>query len=125
VNEFPKDIYTEPEPDFDTLANLGPLIGIAGIWTSALGLDVNPKPAGLEEQVFIERIEPQPIDAQTNPRPTPPRWPLTTYAAVRNCGLYCGHAVDQVAGAGDCSSASIMAAVASMSARRSRLNCWK
>ena len=66
MNEFPKDIYTEPEPDVDTLANLGPLTGMAGIWTSASGLDVNPKPEGPEEQVFIERIELQPIDAQTN-----------------------------------------------------------
>ena len=25
MNKFPEDIYTEPEPDVDTLANLGPL----------------------------------------------------------------------------------------------------
>ena len=30
--EFPQDIYTEPEPDPHTLANLGPLTGLAGIW---------------------------------------------------------------------------------------------
>jgi hypothetical protein len=64
--EFPKDIYTEPEPDVHTLANLGPLTPMAGIWKSAGGLDVNPKPAGPERQPFIERIELQPIDAQTN-----------------------------------------------------------
>src|SRR6185437_1470508 len=40
---YPDDIYTEPEPDTNTLANLGPLTGIAGIWTSADGMDVNPK----------------------------------------------------------------------------------
>jgi hypothetical protein len=63
---FPTDIYTEPEPDTDTLANLGPLTSMAGIWTSAAGLDVNPKPDGPEHQLFIERYELQPIDAQTN-----------------------------------------------------------
>lgn len=64
--DFPKDIYTEPEPDVDTLANLGPLTGMAGIWTSKRGLDINPKAFGPEKQSFIERIELQPIDAQTN-----------------------------------------------------------
>ncbi len=64
--DFPKDIYTEPEPDTDTLANLGPLAPMAGIWTSAQGLDINPKPDGPERQPYIERIELQPIDAQTN-----------------------------------------------------------
>jgi len=63
---LPADIYTEPEPDTDTLANLGPLTGMAGIWTSAAGQDVNPKPDGPEHQRFIERYELQPIDAQTN-----------------------------------------------------------
>ena len=64
--QYPADIYTEPEPDTDTLANLGPLTGMAGIWASAEGLDVNPKPDGPEHQIFIERYELQPIDAQTN-----------------------------------------------------------
>ena len=63
---YPADIYTEPEPDADTLANLGPLAGMAGIWSSAAGQDVNPKPDGPEHQRFIERYELQPIDAQTN-----------------------------------------------------------
>ena len=62
----PKDIYTEPTPDADTLANLGPLAPMAGIWTSAQGLDVNPKADGPERQPYVERIELQPIDAQTN-----------------------------------------------------------
>ena len=51
---YAADIYTEPEPDADTLANLGPLTGMAGIWTSAEGMDVNPKPDGPEHQPFIE-----------------------------------------------------------------------
>ncbi|HKX01785.1 MAG TPA: heme-binding beta-barrel domain-containing protein, partial [Methylomirabilota bacterium] len=66
MTDFPRDIYTEPEPDVDTLANLGPLTRMAGIWTGAQGLDVNPKAAGPERQPFVERIELQPIDAQTN-----------------------------------------------------------
>lgn len=66
MTDFPKDIYTEPEPDVDTLANLGPLTRMAGIWTGTLGLDINPKAAGPERQPFVERIELQPIDAQTN-----------------------------------------------------------
>ncbi|MPS28056.1 heme-binding beta-barrel domain-containing protein [Pigmentiphaga sp.] len=66
MENTPKDIYTEPEPDVDTLANLGPLTGMAGIWTGARGLDINPKADGPEKQAFIEHIELQPIDAQTN-----------------------------------------------------------
>ena len=66
MDKFPEDIYTEPEPDVDTLANLGPLAGIAGIWTGTRGLDVSPKPDGPEKQAFIEHVELQPIDAQTN-----------------------------------------------------------
>lgn len=66
MKDYPKDIYTEPEPDVDTLANLGPLTGMAGIWTSKRGLDVSPKADGPEKQAYIEHIELQPIDAQTN-----------------------------------------------------------
>jgi hypothetical protein len=66
MENFPKDIYTEPETDPNTLAKLGPLTGMAGVWTGTRGLDVNPKADGPEKQAFIERIELQPIDAQTN-----------------------------------------------------------
>ncbi len=51
---YPADIYTEPEPAPDTLANLGPLTGMAGIWTSADGMDVNPKADGPEHQPYID-----------------------------------------------------------------------
>ncbi len=64
--DFPADIYTEPNPDVDTLKNLGPLTGMAGIWTSARGEDVHPTAGGPEQQIFIERYELQPIDPQTN-----------------------------------------------------------
>jgi hypothetical protein len=67
VNPFPEDVFTEPaDVDPDTLANLGPLTRLAGIWQSAKGIDVNPKAAGPERREFIERIEMQPIDAQAN-----------------------------------------------------------
>jgi hypothetical protein len=66
VETYPADIFTEPEPDVDTLANLGPLTGMAGIWIGERGLDVNPKADGPEKDAYIERYELQPIDAQTN-----------------------------------------------------------
>ncbi len=62
----PPDIFAEPEIDPDTLANLGPLRGLAGVWEGEKGLDVNPKADGPERNSFIERIELQPIDAQAN-----------------------------------------------------------
>jgi hypothetical protein len=66
MDKFPADIYTEPEPDVDTLANLGPLTAMAGIFTGARGLDTSPKAEGPEKKAYIERIELQPIDAQAN-----------------------------------------------------------
>ena len=65
--EYSKDIYTEPHPiDVDTLRNLGPLRGMAGVWTGQRGLDTKPKAEGAKKQAFTERIELQPIDPQTN-----------------------------------------------------------
>jgi len=67
MSEFPRDIYTEPANlDFDTLRNLGPLAGMAGIWTGQRGLDVKPKAEGPKKQAYVERYELQPIDPQTN-----------------------------------------------------------
>jgi hypothetical protein len=67
MTQFPADIYTEPaNTDVDTLKNLGPLRGMAGIWEGQLGLDVKPKAEGPKEQVYIEHIELQPVDPQTN-----------------------------------------------------------
>ena len=63
---FPQDIFTEPEPDPHTLRNLGPLAPLAGIWEGQRGLDVHPAEEGTEKNAYIERIELQPIDAQTN-----------------------------------------------------------
>jgi hypothetical protein len=67
MTHFPEDIYTEPSNiDTDTLKNLGPLSGMAGIWEGFRGLDVKPKAEGPKQQVFVEHIELQPIDPQTN-----------------------------------------------------------
>ena len=67
MNPFPDDIFTEPENvDPDTLANLGPLRRLAGVWQSAKGIDLNPKAAGPERRQYIEHIDMQPIDPQAN-----------------------------------------------------------
>ncbi|HEY1934051.1 MAG TPA: heme-binding beta-barrel domain-containing protein [Acetobacteraceae bacterium] len=66
MENFPKDIYTEPVADPDTLGNLGPLTGMAGIWTGTDGIDIHPTATGPAQQAFIEHIELQPIDPQTN-----------------------------------------------------------
>jgi hypothetical protein len=76
IHDYGTDIYTEPAHHDDTLANLGPLRHLAGIWTSAAGADVHPVGPGSdvtgpvidndEHNVFVERYELQPIDPQTN-----------------------------------------------------------
>jgi hypothetical protein len=64
---FPEDIFTEPETvDPDTLANLGPLRRLAGVWEGRKGVDLNPKAGGPEKRDYLERIELQPIDPQAN-----------------------------------------------------------
>ena len=65
--DIPADIFTEPsDVDDNTLANLGPLRRLAGVWQGRKGVDVNPKADGPERREFIERIELQPIDPQAN-----------------------------------------------------------
>lgn len=65
--EIPDDIFTEPEDvDPETLANLGPLRRLAGIWEGQRGVDINPKADGPETRQYYERIEMQPIDPQAN-----------------------------------------------------------
>ncbi|MDO9431611.1 MAG: heme-binding beta-barrel domain-containing protein, partial [Phenylobacterium sp.] len=64
---FPDDIFTEPQDvDPDTLANLGPLARLAGVWEGRKGVDLNPKADGPERRDYLERIEMQPIDPQAN-----------------------------------------------------------
>jgi hypothetical protein len=52
--------------DPDTLPNLGPLRALAGVWTGGGGIDTHPVATGTESNQYVERIELQPIDAQTN-----------------------------------------------------------
>ena len=66
MSQFPTDIFTEPTPGTDTLAKLGPLRAMAGIWEGTRGLDVKPKADGPRKQAYVERIELQPIDPVTN-----------------------------------------------------------
>ncbi len=75
-HDYGSDIYTEADGDDDTLAQLGPLRPLAGIWTSAEGADVHPIGPGSditgevtgrdEHNAYVERYELQPIDPQTN-----------------------------------------------------------
>lgn len=67
MNPFPDDIFTEPaDVDPDTLANLGPLRRLAGVWEGRKGIDLNPKAQGPERREYVERIDMQPIDPQAN-----------------------------------------------------------
>ena len=47
--QYPDDIYTEAETDPNTLANLGPLARLAGVWEGKRGVDINPKAEGPEK----------------------------------------------------------------------------
>jgi hypothetical protein len=67
MTDLPADIYAEQEDvDTDALANLGPLAPLAGVWEGAKGMDVNPYYDGERRQPYVERIELQPIDPQSN-----------------------------------------------------------
>lgn len=67
MSDFPDDIYTEPaNVDLDTLNNLGPLRGMAGVWKGTRGLDIKPKADGPRKQAYVEHLELQPIDPVTN-----------------------------------------------------------
>ncbi len=66
VEPYGDDIYTEPDGDPFTLANLGPLAPLAGIWEGSGGADQHPAVGGTEANAFVERYELQPIDRQTN-----------------------------------------------------------
>ena len=70
------DIYTEADSDYHTLAHLGPLQALAGVWTSADGADVHPVGPGSdvsgpvidgdEHNQYVEHYELHAIDPQTN-----------------------------------------------------------
>src|SRR6202047_339325 len=63
---YGSDIYTEAVGDDDTLANLGPLRPMAGLWEGAKGAEEHPAVDGSEANVFVEHYELHPIDRQTN-----------------------------------------------------------
>lgn len=67
MDTYPEDIFAEPEHvDVNTLANLGPLRPLAGVWEGTKSMDVNPKATGPLHQEFVEHIKLQPIDPQPN-----------------------------------------------------------
>ncbi len=67
MHDFPADIFNEQENvDVDTLANLGPLRPLAGVWEGMKGLDVNPFIDAPRRQQYVEHIDLQPIDPQSN-----------------------------------------------------------
>ena len=66
ANPFPAHLFAEPDPDPDTLANLGPLAPLAGTWEGAKGSDIKPTATGAESQAYVERIVLEPIDPQMN-----------------------------------------------------------
>jgi len=66
MGDLPRDVFTEPVPDPNTLEQLGPLRALAGTWLGERGIDTHPSANGPEDNVYVERIELQPMDAQTN-----------------------------------------------------------
>jgi hypothetical protein len=66
MEPYGPDIYTEPDGDPDTLANLGPLRPLAGTWEGVIGADEHPVAEGTGSNAFVERYELAPIDRQTN-----------------------------------------------------------
>lgn len=67
MTQIPADIYAEQDGvDVDALTNLGPLAPLAGVWEGTKGLDVNPFYDGERRQAYVETIDLQPIDPQSN-----------------------------------------------------------
>src|SRR3569833_3293438 len=66
MGDLPRDVSTEPAPDPNTLEQLGPLRALAGTWRGERGIDTHPSANGPEDNVYVVRIELQPMDAQTN-----------------------------------------------------------
>ena len=66
ADSYGADIYTEAEGDPDTLANLGPIRPMAGVFEGRFGADEHPVDVGTERSAFIEHYELSPIDFQTN-----------------------------------------------------------
>lgn len=63
----PPSIYAKPsDVSPDTLANLGPLRALAGVWQGTIGADDHPDRSGAKDDVYVEHYVAQPIDPQTN-----------------------------------------------------------
>lgn len=61
------DIYTEAVPNLDTLAALGPLAPLAGVWRGLDGQDTHPEAGHVSvTEPYVETWEFQPGDPQTN-----------------------------------------------------------
>lgn len=67
MTSYGDDIYAEPTGlTGETLANLGPLAPLAGVWEGTHGVDIAPKRAGARTKEFFERISLQPVDPGNN-----------------------------------------------------------
>ena len=66
MNPYSDDIYAESPTNPDTVAALGPLAPLAGIWAGKGGVDIAPKAAGPRTQPYEERIELHPVDPGNN-----------------------------------------------------------
>ena len=66
TDNYGADIFTEAPGEPDTVANLGPLRPMAGIWEGVKGADEHPVAEGTGHDVYTEHYELHPIDFQTN-----------------------------------------------------------
>lgn len=66
MHSYPDDIYASPECGTETLALLGPLAPLAGVWEGTGGVDIAPKRGGPRTQGYFERISLQPVDPGNN-----------------------------------------------------------
>lgn len=61
-----EDFFTDAPSSSDTLANLGPLTGLAGTWYGDKGVDTHPEAHGAFSEPFVETVTCEPLDAQNN-----------------------------------------------------------
>ena len=63
--QYPDDIYTEAETDPNTLANLGPLARLAGVWEGKRGVVSTRKQKG-QKKILISNVM-KPIQLMVKP----------------------------------------------------------
>ncbi|MDE2404479.1 MAG: FABP family protein [Sphingomonadales bacterium] len=66
MSSYGQDIYAEGPTNPDTVAALGPLAPMAGVWVGKGGVDIAPKASGPRTHPFEERIELHPVDPGNN-----------------------------------------------------------